>query len=156
MDKKKKIVPQADNTGTESGKTGPDPSEETISLEGFRLVHLETASMLYERRVILGMSQLQVAQKAKITQQQYQRFESGKRNLQTSSFQIACRVLEALDMDIVKFFHGKYTIGEEIYVGDDHNLRYKKTGKRIDEDVVDDPPAEHSKNDDEHDCKGDK
>lgn len=32
----------------------------------------------------------------------------------------------------------------------------KKMGKRIDEDVVDDPPAEHSKNDDEHDCKGDK
>ena len=52
----------------------------------------------------------------------------------TSSFRIACRVIEALDLDISTFYHGKYVLGEEVYVVG-RKLYYKKTGRPIDEDV---------------------
>lgn len=50
------------------------------------------------------MTQQQVADKAHIVLQQYQKFESGERNIMTCSFQIACRIIEALEMDITAFF----------------------------------------------------
>jgi transcriptional regulator with XRE-family HTH domain len=81
------------------------------------------------------LTQKQVAERAKITLQQYQKFESGARNIMTSSFRIACRVIEALELDITRFFHGEYVIGEEVYfVG--KKLYYKKTGRPINEDVT--------------------
>ena len=42
----------------------------------------------------------------------YQRLESGERNILTSSFGLACRVIEALDMDASKFYHGDYYLEE--------------------------------------------
>jgi hypothetical protein len=36
--------------------------------------------------------------------QQYQKFESGERKLRTASFDIACGVLEALELDIEQVF----------------------------------------------------
>ena len=42
----------------------------------------------------------------------YQRLESGERNILTSSFGLACRVIEALDMDVSKFYHGDYYLEE--------------------------------------------
>ena len=82
------------------------------------------------------MTQKQVAEKAKITLQQYQKFESGARNIMTCSFRIACRVIEALGMNISDFYHGEYVIGEEVYlVG--KKLYYKKTNRPVDEDVTD-------------------
>ncbi len=80
------------------------------------------------------MTQQNVADKAKIKLQQYQKFESGERSIMTCSFRIACRVIEALQMDISKFYHGDYLIGEEVSIGAD-GLRYTKTGKLIGEDV---------------------
>lgn len=47
-----------------------------------------------------------------ITLRQYQRLESGERNILTSSFGLACRVIEALDMDVSKFYHGDYYLEE--------------------------------------------
>ena len=44
----------------------------------------------------------------------YQRLESGERNILTSSFGLACRVIEALDMDASKFYHGDYYLEEEV------------------------------------------
>ena len=44
----------------------------------------------------------------------YQRLESGERNILTSSFGLACRVIEALDMDVSKFYHGDYYLEEEV------------------------------------------
>ena len=41
-----------------------------------------------------------------------QRLESGERNILTSSFGLACRVIEALDMDASKFYHGDYYLEE--------------------------------------------
>lgn len=90
--------------------------------------------ILREKRVVAGMTQQQVADKARIKLQQYQKFESGERNIMTSSFQIACRVIEALGMDISDFYHGEYTTGEQIVL-DNEGLKYAKTGKLISEDV---------------------
>ena len=76
---------------------------ENFSLDGFQTVHINTGGMLREWRVVNGLTQQQVAEKAGITQQQYLRFESGSRDLRRCSFQIACQVLEAMNIDIVKF-----------------------------------------------------
>jgi transcriptional regulator with XRE-family HTH domain len=109
-----------------------------FDLSGYQICHLDDDmhSVLYEQRVIHGMTQKQVAEKAKITLQQYQKFESGARNIMTCSFRIACRVIEALGMNISDFYHGEYVIGEEVYlVG--KKLYYKKTNRPVDEDVTD-------------------
>lgn len=105
-------------------------------LSGYQMCHLKDTmeSVLKEKRVVLGLTQQQVADKAKITLQQYQKFESGARNIMTSSFQLACRVIEALGMNISDFYHGEYTIGEEVYA-EDGVLKYVKTGKDIHMDV---------------------
>ena len=70
-----------------------------IDLSGFQMCHVEdkneTKNILREKRLILRMTQKQVADEAKISLQQYQKFESGARNIRTCSFQIACRVIEA-------------------------------------------------------------
>ena len=109
---------------------------EEFSLDGFQLINPDESSILRERRVILGLTQKQVAEKAKIPMQSYQRFESGERNIKTASFQMACRVIEALEMDISDFYHGEYAFGEEIFDSKE-GLRYKKTGKLVNEDVTD-------------------
>lgn len=86
------------------------------NLDGYQICHIasDMHSVLRERRDILGLTQQQVANKAQIKIQQYQKFESGERNIMTASFRIACRVIEALGMDIKDFFHGEYTFGKEI------------------------------------------
>lgn len=106
-----------------------------MDFSGYRICHASDKmdSILREHRIILGLTQQQVADKAKIKIQQYQKFESGERNIMTCSFQIACRVIEALEMDISKFYHGDYTIGEEVYPSKE-GLRYKKTGHLTNED----------------------
>ena len=101
----------------------------------FQIVHMGNENILFERRVILGMTQKQVAEKAKIPIASYQRFESGDRNIMTASFQMTCRVLEALELDITAFYHGDYVLGEAV-MSSPEGLRYKKTGKLIGEDVV--------------------
>lgn len=105
-------------------------------MEGFCIVHSQDKrdGLLRERRIVLGLTQQQVADKAGIKLPQYQKFEGGQRNLRTASFQIACRVLEALELDIVKYFHKEYIFGEEQYL-DSEGWKYKKTGKLVTEDV---------------------
>lgn len=107
-----------------------------MDLSGFQMCHLsdDAHDILREKRVVLGLTQQQVADKAKVVLQQYQKFESGERNIMTCSFSIACRVIEALGMDITDFYHGKYAFGEEVYSSPE-GLRYKKTGKLTSEDV---------------------
>jgi transcriptional regulator with XRE-family HTH domain len=76
---------------------------------------LSEQSILRRARAKLGLTQQQVAEKAGIHMQQYQKFETGTRDLSSSSFHIACRVLEALELDIVRYFHGDYVFSEEYY-----------------------------------------
>ena len=107
-----------------------------MALEGFRVVHTQDKKdgLLKEQRLVNGLTQQQVADKAGILIQHYQKFESGERNLRTASFDVACRVLEALELDIVKYFHKEYVLGEERYLDSD-GWKYKKTGKLVTEDV---------------------
>ncbi len=80
-------------------------------LDGFQTIIPTAAAVLSERRQILRMTQQEVADRANITLRQYQRLESGERNILTS-FGLACRVIEALDMDVSKFYHGGYYLEE--------------------------------------------
>jgi len=54
----------------------------------------------------LGLSAGQIASKANVSLRQYQRFESGERSLSASSFSIARRVLEALELNVYSFGKG--------------------------------------------------
>ena len=83
-----------------------------FSFNGYCLAHIKVNSILREKRLVLGLTQQQVADKAKINYRQYQKFESGERNIMTASFQLTCRVIKALNMDIEKFYNGDYTLGE--------------------------------------------
>ncbi len=108
-----------------------------FDFSGFQMCHVtdDMHSVLREQRIIHGMTQKQVAEKAKIQLSQYQKYESGERNIMTCSFRIACRVIEALEMNISDFYHGEYVLGEEIYmVGS--KLYFKKTNRPIEEDVT--------------------
>lgn len=107
---------------------------ENFNLDGFCTVHMNPEGALRERRVILGLTQQAVADRAQIPIQSYQQFESGKRKIRRASFDIACRVIEALEMTPTDFYHGDYSIGEEIF-GSEEGPRYKKTEKLVSEDV---------------------
>lgn len=62
--------------------------------------------LLREQRVNIGLTQKQCAERAKITERQYQTFEGDERNLMTCSFRTAGKIINALEMDITAFFHG--------------------------------------------------
>ena len=80
----------------------------------WQLMRVDERWIIKDFRDKLGLTQQQVADKAKIHLRQYQRFEAGERNLSSSSFNIACRVIEALGLDITKYHHGDYILGDEV------------------------------------------
>ena len=50
-------------------------------LDGFQTIISTAAAVLSEKRQILRLTQQEVADRAKITLRQYQRLESGERNI---------------------------------------------------------------------------
>lgn len=82
-----------------------------MKTELFKL--LTTSNILKKRRINLRLTQQEVAEKARILPQQYQKFESGERKIESATFQTACRVIEALDMDITKFYHREYSLNDD-------------------------------------------
>lgn len=68
--------------------------------------------ILYEHRIGLGLTQKQAAEKAGLSLSSYQKFECGYRNIMTASFCVACRLIEALDMNVSDFYHKDYILGE--------------------------------------------
>lgn len=82
-----------------------------MKTELFKL--LTTSNILKERRINLRLTQQEVAEKARILPQQYQKFESGERKIESATFQTACRVIEALNMDITKFYHREYSLSDD-------------------------------------------
>jgi transcriptional regulator with XRE-family HTH domain len=114
---------------------------ENISLDGFQIAHMKNDGILRERRIFLGLTQKCVAEKAKVPLQSYQRFESGDRDIKTASFQVACRVIEALELNISDFFQGKYVLGERL-LGSKEGLRFEKTGNLINEDIVEESKSD--------------
>ena len=105
----------------------------------YEVIHMggKIDGTLKEKRVVLGLTQQQVADKARISLRAYQKFESGDRNIRTASFQVACRVIEALGMDVSKFYHDEYVFGEKRYL-DSEGWKYQRTGKLVTDDVEDD------------------
>ena len=83
------------------------------------------------RRQKLGLTQEEAAEKAGIRLSQYQRFESGDRELCAASFTVAYRVLKALDMDVERFAAGEYEIRELIYRGHDGRLYNYETDEPV-------------------------
>ncbi len=61
------------------------------------------AKILRNRRVELGMSQMDVALNAEIQIQQYQRFEYGDRSLSNSSMMLGLRICAVLELDPYEF-----------------------------------------------------
>ena len=59
-------------------------------LDSFQTIIPTAAAVLSERRQMLRMTQQEVADQANITLRQYQRLESGERNILTSSFGSGC------------------------------------------------------------------
>jgi len=108
-----------------------------FSLDGFQIVHMRSDGILLERRKLLGLTQKQVAERANVPFQSYQRFESGERKLERASFQIACRIIEALEMNVSDYYHGRYVLGEPLVDSED-GLRYQSTGILVDEDISED------------------
>lgn len=112
---------------------------DVIDLTGFQLCHADDKkadqSILREKRVSLGLTQKQVAEGARISFVAYHRFESGEQNIRTASFQLVCRVLEALEMDINDFYHGEYVFGEKV-CSTEERLRYQRTCRLIEEDIT--------------------
>ena len=83
-------------------------NEMNFGLGGSQLAEMTMHTVLKEKRLILGMTQKPVADKANLVLQQYQKFESGERSIMNCSFGLACRIIEALNMDICRFYHGDY------------------------------------------------
>ena len=108
---------------------------EEISLDGFQRIHRDDHGILYERRLVLGLTQKQVADRAKMPLSSYQRFESGDRKLSTATFNMACRVLEALELDIAAFYHGDWVFGEP-WVETKDGLCYKTGGRPVGVDIT--------------------
>ena len=107
--------------------------EDLGNLDGYSIAKFKDERMLREHRILLGLTQQAAADRAGIPLQSYQQFESGKRKIRRASFQIACQVLEALEMDLAKFHHGDYSIGEPTFIKDGKTC-FKATGKPVDEE----------------------
>lgn len=83
--------------------------------DGWTLVEMEH-HILRNQREALGLTQQQVADRAKIQLRQYQRLESGERSIYGASFRTAISVCKALKLDPQRFIDGVYiapTQGEE-------------------------------------------
>jgi len=76
-------------------------------------------TILHDARKRLGLTQTQVADKAHITLRQYQRFESGERKLSSSSFWMASKILQVLELDVTTFARGGYASNMQTNLVDD-------------------------------------
>lgn len=87
------------------------------------------------KRLALGLTQQQVADKAGILLQHYQKFETGERELTNSTFITACKVIEALSMDVTAFYHGEYAL----FPSDENALTVRSEKKQSHDDELDIP-----------------
>lgn len=80
------------------------PPAEPLVVDGlaFDLAHPDHAPLRY-RREEMKLSQQQVADAARITLRQYQRFESGERKLSSASMRIGLSICRVLNLDPYRF-----------------------------------------------------
>ena len=70
-----------------------------FDLSGYEVVKQEH-TILKERREKLGLTQQQVADAASINIRQYQKFESGERGINGTSFRIGVAIADVLELDV--------------------------------------------------------
>lgn len=107
------------------------------NLNGYQTVHMNAGAKdgtLKEKRLVLEMTQQEVAEKARISLSSYQKFETGDRNIRTASFEVTCRVVMALGMDPTAFYKGEYVFGEPT-IFDKDGQKYVRTGRLVNEDI---------------------
>jgi len=92
-----------------------------------QVCRVEEKWILRDYRKKLGLTQQEVADKARIQLRQYQRFEGDEANLSSSSFNIACRVMDALGLDPTTYHKGGYVCGDEVEFSPE-GLRRKEDG----------------------------
>ena len=102
-----------------------------------QIARVEEKWILKDYRHKLGLTQQQVADKARIQLRQYQRFEGGEINLSSSSFRIACQVMDALGLDPTTYHRGGYVYGDEVEFSPE-GLRRKEDGVLLSEIKYDD------------------
>jgi len=95
---------------------------------GFQILVTERG-MLIGQREKLGLSQEEVAAKAGIKLEQYQKYESHDGHFSSSSMRIVNAVLTALDLDPTAFANGDYAY-EPLPEDDPINLLYSKLRAR--------------------------
>ena len=78
------------------------PTEQFAGTTWFSL--LPDKGILQLRRKELGLTQQQVADKAKIQLRQYQRFENGEREMSAASMRIGLSICAVLELDPYRFF----------------------------------------------------
>ena len=84
--------------------SSPPQEPEIIDGEPFYLVHLEHAPLAYRRKEF-GMTQQQVADASGITLRQYQKLESGERNMSSTSMRIGLSICRVLKLDPYRFVY---------------------------------------------------
>ena len=72
------------------------------------MTYVPERGMLIKQREKLGMSQEEVAAKAGIKLEQYQKYESHDSRFSSSSLRIVNAVLTALDLDPTAYANGEY------------------------------------------------
>lgn len=82
------------------------PPEEPTIIDGeeFFTIHPAHAPLMYRRKEF-GMTQQQVADAAGITLRQYQKLESGERNMSSASMRIGLSVCHVLKLDPYRFVY---------------------------------------------------
>jgi len=76
------------------------------------MVYVPERGLLIDQREKLGLTQEEVAKRAGLKLEQYQRFEGHSHNLSSSSFRIVNAVITALELDITAFRNGDYVFRE--------------------------------------------
>lgn len=74
-----------------------------IDLSEFTITISSEHAIFRAQREVLGLTQQQTADKARITLRQYQRIESGERSIYSASFRIGVSICKALEIDPVHF-----------------------------------------------------
>ena len=72
----------------------------------------EEKDILTEARKKLGLTQQQIADKARVAMRHCQMFEGGRRKLSGASFWTTSNILQALELDVTTFARGGYAVQE--------------------------------------------
>lgn len=85
-----------------------EPTEDVLGNGQEWVLMQRDCGVLENRRKELGMTQQQVADKAKIQLRQYQRFENGERAMASASMRIGVSICHALELDPRRFIGETY------------------------------------------------